>query len=282
MGTNVDCHRGWTLDAAEMRGARSCMEDVTHVWQSLDYDFVHAGVYDGHAGSGVVRMIPGVMHATFDPSASDIGVELERAYGALQAATVDKALSGGATALTAHIDTESGVTHVANLGDCRAVRVHRASGVVRQVTTDHKPDVAAERAAIEARGGRVTRASSSIAPARVNGILAVSRALGDNGLPIGHAPDVTTFTMAVGDVLVLACDGIWDVLSNEQVGALLVAHDVTKPGAATALCREAYRRQSFDNLSAVVIVRNEAPPPDLEFGDVVSLCDYPTVFEFVE
>jgi serine/threonine protein phosphatase PrpC len=55
---------------------------------------------------------------------------------------------------------------------------------------------------------------------RVNGVLALSRALGDTEQQphVTYRPDV--LEMDVSDAiehLVLACDGLWDVLSNDQV-----------------------------------------------------------------
>jgi len=68
---------------------------------------------------------------------------------------------------------------------------------------------------------------------RVNGNLNLSRAIGDlkyksnEHLPaaaqiISAEPDVTQTTLAANDYfLVLACDGVWDVMSN-QVDTLMV------------------------------------------------------------
>lgn len=73
------------------------------------------------------------------------------------------------------------------------------------------------------------QAGGFISDGRVNGSLNLSRALGDleykrvKGLPpaqqmITAMPEIRSLELHSGDeFLVLACDGIWDVLSNQQV-----------------------------------------------------------------
>ena len=70
-----------------------------------------------------------------------------------------------------------------------------------------------------------------ISDGRVNGSLNLSRALGDmeykrtKGLTpaeqmITAMPEVRTLELREGDeFLVLACDGIWDVLTNQEVSS---------------------------------------------------------------
>jgi serine/threonine protein phosphatase PrpC len=90
-------------------------------------------------------------------------------------------------------------------------------------TVDHKPDHPLEKLRIEAAGGRVTRQY----PPRVDGILAVSRALADFDFKKSETakpadqkvtcmPDVYEISgLKVGSLIILACDGVWDVMSSE-------------------------------------------------------------------
>lgn len=146
---------------------------------------------------------------------------------------------------------------------------------------------------------------------RVNGLLAVSRGLGDfmfkstpelppASQPVSPVPDIlgacgTSLSTRVGarggesgqalthvrgvrwvrrsDVarsphdayIVLACDGVWDVMSNEQVKAAIVAYvarGVTDMGAVSAhIVNKALELGSHDNISCAVVRLPGAPMP---------------------
>lgn len=116
------------------------------------------------------------------------------------------------------------VTHdrrlfIGNAGDCRAVLSSR--GVAKPLSLDHKPDLPVESARIRKAGGDVFEG-------RVMGELAVSRSLGDFrfkknprlGLDeqlVSSEPDVTVTQLGDEDeLLIIACDGIWDVIGNQE------------------------------------------------------------------
>lgn len=121
---------------------------------------------------------------------------------------------------------------IANIGDSRALVVRCASGSGGLIfeSTDHKPDSPAEMRRIREAGGRVTggavgdAAGAFCGPARVDGGLACARALGDTGMKadpsrpperqkISALPDVYDLVCRPGDVLLLACDGVFDVMT---------------------------------------------------------------------
>ncbi len=89
----------------------------------------------------------------------------------------------------------------------------------------------------------------------MNGVLALSRALGD----VEYQPHVTyrpdVLEMDVSDAiehLILACDGIWDVLSNEQVVEMVKSS--SSPQQAAIMLRDmAYQLGSQDNISVIVV-----------------------------
>ena len=86
---------------------------------------------------------------------------------------------------------------------------------------DHKPEDRIERE-------RIYNAGASIIDGRVNGNINLSRAIGDleykenASLPpeqqaVTAFPDIKEVTLQPNDeFIVLACDGIWDVLSNQD------------------------------------------------------------------
>lgn len=85
-----------------------------------------------------------------------------------------------------------------------------------------------ERHRIEQSGGCVLEFPSGCY--RVNGRLAVSRAIGDYGLKdvvIGE-PDIAAITLnGKEDFLILACDGLWDYAEEDEV-ATKVYHSLEK------------------------------------------------------
>lgn len=167
--------------------------------------------------------------------------------------------TAGSTAVVAML--ANGHLIVGNAGDSRAYLWR--DGKVLQLTVDHKPDRADETARITAAGGWV-------AGGRVMRALAVSRAIGDRdfkrceltkdaGLPftdnlVVPNPEVRVVRVQEGDELLLACDGLWDVLSPEDAFRLLAKSDAaTSPQRALdALVKAAeVEFSSGDNITAV-------------------------------
>ncbi|CAN6441283.1 unnamed protein product [Victoria cruziana] len=152
---------------------------------------------------------------------------------------------------------------VSNCGDSRAVLCRGGQAI--PLTSDHKPDRADEFARIEAAGGRVINWDGP----RVNGVLAMSRAIGDRYLRpcIIPDPEVTFTERSVDDdCLIVASDGLWDVLSNDDVCQIArlslrrlkhcsAREDGSSPTQAVAehLTSLAYHRSSRDNISVIVV-----------------------------
>ena len=128
-------------------------------------------------------------------------------------------IEAGATSVVAAV--RNGVLYVANAGDSRAVLCRRGTAVA--LSEDHKPALPTELARISRAGGWVT------AQGRINGNLNLSRALGDlkykgdkklgrHEQIITAQPDVTQRKLEKGDeFIVLACDGVWDCMTNQEV-----------------------------------------------------------------
>uniref|UniRef100_A0A9J7Z1P8 Protein phosphatase 1G n=1 Tax=Cyprinus carpio carpio TaxID=630221 RepID=A0A9J7Z1P8_CYPCA len=110
---------------------------------------------------------------------------------------------------------------VANAGDSRCVVSEKGKAV--DMSYDHKPEDELELTRIKNAGGKVTM------DGRVNGGLNLSRAIGDHfykrnkTLPpeeqmISSLPDVKVLTLSEDhEFMVIACDGIWNVMSSQEV-----------------------------------------------------------------
>ncbi|GAB2217194.1 hypothetical protein Droror1_Dr00000364 [Drosera rotundifolia] len=156
--------------------------------------------------------------------------------------------TGGSTAVTAILINGKRLW-VANLGDSRAV-ISRG-GQATQMTVDHEPNL--DRRSIEDKGGFISNFGGDVP--RVDGQLAVSRAFGDRMLKshMRTDPEVRDATIdAVTDILILASDGLWKVMENQE--AVDIARRIKDPQkAAKQLTTEAVNRKSKDDISCIVV-----------------------------
>lgn len=171
----------------------------------------------------------------------------------------DNAALVGTTAVVALVGSRQ--LYIGNCGDSRAV-ICRV-GVAIALTEDHKAGREDETARVEAAGGQILFWNG----VRVMGVLAVSRAIGDHCLrPFVIAqPEVTIIGRhAADELLMLASDGLWDVLSNQEACSLArrclrrarhrgASRHSAAHIAATVLTRAALDRGSRDNVTVVVI-----------------------------
>ena len=180
----------------------------------------------------------------------------------------------------------------ANVGDSRAILCQR-DGMVVQLTRDHKPNDIMERNRIEASGGSVDWCGimdtdgnpiEGTGVYRINGNLAVARAIGDRAEKpcVSSEVEISTYGLSgdrTGDIILLASDGLWDVMENKGVADFvrqkLQEVVVDAPGAidegesvaleakqlqkqwkrvAELVVDEALQRGSSDNVSVVIIM----------------------------
>merc|ERR1712242_513826 len=160
---------------------------------------------------------------------------------------------------------------IANCGDSRGVCC--TSGKPVLATQDHKPSNEPERERIQNAGG-------SVMIQRVNGSLAVSRALGDfeykNGDGKGPTEQLVSpepeFYMKKRDTekdefLVLACDGVWDVMTNEDICSYVSTRMKVTDNLeqiANEVIDTCLHKGSRDNMSIIIIAFPAAPKVDPE------------------
>jgi protein phosphatase 1L len=241
-----------------MRGKRASMEDFYHAQFKRDPTTGEPvgcfGVFDGHGGPNAADFVrqnlfdsllknPKFGSATAQ-ALVEAFVDTDQRY--LQA-DAGANRDDGCTAVTAVLIGSKLV--VANVGDSRAVLTRNGQAV--PLSEDHKPNRTDERQRIESAGGVVVWAGTW----RVGGVLAVSRAFGDRLLKryVVATPDIREEQLSSEDEsLILASDGLWDVISNQDAAALIKdIKDAEK--AAKKLTEEAYCRGSNDNISCIVV-----------------------------
>ncbi|GMH07957.1 hypothetical protein Nepgr_009797 [Nepenthes gracilis] len=241
---------------ASFPGKRSSMEDFyeTRI-DGVDGEIVGLfGVFDGHGGARAAEYVKQhlfsnlINHPKF---ISDTKSAIAEAYNRTDTEFLkldnSQNRDAGSTASTAILVGDRLL--VANVGDSRAVICRGGEAIA--VSRDHKPDQSDERQRIEDAGGFVMWAGTW----RVGGVLAVSRAFGDKLLKQYVVADPEIQEEKVDgslEFLILASDGLWDAVSNEDAVAMIKSEQDPE-AAAKKLMQEAYQRGSADNITCVVV-----------------------------
>ncbi|KAM3191443.1 hypothetical protein ACQJBY_068988 [Aegilops geniculata] len=242
---------------SSFKGRRPTMEDR--------YDFKFAkmkgqsvslfGVFDGHAGALAAEYLKEhlldnlIEHPQFlgNPKLALKTTFLKTDADFLESVTTPYR-EDGSTALAAVLVGDQ--IYVANVGDSRAIALKGGKAI--PLSDDHKPNLKDERTRIENAGGGVSYDGFTW---RVDGILAMSRAFGNRSLKnyVIAEPDIQE-TQVSSDLeyLVLATDGLWDVVQNEDVISLMRATDEPEV-AAVKLTEMAHSRHSSDNITCIVV-----------------------------
>jgi len=214
-----------------------------------------AAVFDGHNGDAAAvycrERLAGALCDAWAKGESPMGA-LTAAFlalndGFLRNHTAD---DSGCTALAALV--VAGRLHVANAGDCQCCLWRGDS--LQPLSRVHTASCADERARVEALGGEVRATADG--KERLQGVIQVTRCIGDRPLRdfgLTAEPNVRTVELVESDrALVVASDGLWDVVSPERVLHCLV-HTAWAPDLiAKRLVAEAIDGKSDDNITVVV------------------------------
>jgi protein phosphatase 1L len=244
------------------RGKRDYQEDAHQEMKGKGAaDSSLYGVFDGHGGyrashfctEYLMKFV--VEDTNFEQSpASALRRSFFKADAEFSAMAKMRMLSDGTTSLVACIHNRR--LYVANAGDCRAVLITQDWKSIA-MSVDHKPNREDEERRIKKLGGKVVHWGRW----RVQGVLAVSRAIGDVSLQpyVTCEPEIQERALVDGEggdcFLVLASDGIWDVMTNDDAAAVVKQAYKTKPfvDIAKELCAQAIALGSADNVTAQVV-----------------------------
>jgi serine/threonine protein phosphatase PrpC len=254
MGELSKIHTGISEDI----GCRNAMEDENAIYQNPERGFFSAEVYDGHGGRKAAQVAaemvtPHFLHSwarEFEKPLKERKSEdelLREAYLAVDNHIFESNIDGGTAAAGIYLIDDH--FFAVNCGDTRIV-IGIQDGV-SILTLDHKPNLPEELQRIENKGGFVI----SLGVARVQGILAMSRAIGDRSLKpyIIAEPRITEgYLGRENDFVVIACDGVWDVLSPDIVIAIVRAATDAQ-AAAENIKTTAIDSGSTDNVTVIVL-----------------------------
>jgi serine/threonine protein phosphatase PrpC len=253
------------------------------------------GVYDGHGGRSVaIHVVTGhesipSLHENIKIGLIKYPADIKKAivHGYLKTDIEVHALSevtgssvmsnSGTTILTALV--RDGRLNISWAGDSRGIVCGGPERRLLFETKDHKPDDEREKTRIEAAGG-------SVDWGRVCGVLSVARSIGDWGYaegeeiklddlvcrkPVSSVPDhLEPIDLRDVDFFVLACDGLWNALSSEDVYRFVyeqmgtrTSSDITKEQAediaknlivqAVTAYDQDGNPKSIDNVTATIV-----------------------------
>jgi len=223
------------------------------------------GVYDGHGGQTAAVFCKKRLHAVFEENMKNLSdYELVDAEKMAQVTTqsyktTDDEMkptipAAGACVVTCilRIVNDHRYLYVANAGDSRAV-LSRGGKAVR-LTRDHKPSDETEKQRIIDMKGFIDK------DGRVNGLVAITRALGDHHMKgpgkdyILADPYFQLIELAPeDDYLILACDGVWDVVEDQAAVDLVLASTENANAKAKLLVSHSIKSGSQDNVSVIVV-----------------------------
>ncbi|KAE9615142.1 hypothetical protein Lal_00048172 [Lupinus albus] len=208
------------------RGRREYMEDRYSAADNLrgESKMAFFGVFDGHGGAKAAEFAAknlenNVLDEVIISDEEDMKEAVKRGYLNTDSDFLKEDLNGGSCCVTALI--RNGNLVVSNAGDCRAVI--SKGGVAEALTSDHRPSREDEKDRIETLGGYVDLCRGVW---RIQGSLGVSRGIGDRHMKQWVTAEPETKVLRIEpehDLLILASDGLWDKVSNQE------AVDIARP-----------------------------------------------------
>lgn len=244
-------------------GGRPYMEDTYIIEEKFIHNMDLNCIFDGHGGDFVANYLRDnytnkLKEVLRENKASIPDMLFASIQDTIRAIPKDQSMNCGSTYLIALKYGET--LFIANGGDCRAIINSNEEAI--EITIDHKPSLQREHDRIKEVGGFVTF-NPNDAP-RVNGMLAVSRGIGDFFLypKFTWVPDIyVAHITEKNHYLIMASDGLWDTMSNKDVNHIFISaiiknnNTITKQvleEAAKECITIAQQRGSQDNITILV------------------------------
>ena len=211
---NVESHVISTSNSsssAQIIGTRSTMEDRILITSDFcDNLYSLYVVADGHSGDAcseyIVQNIESILSREL--SLNCVKKALFNTFTTLNSDFNED--SSGSTIVAALFEKSTSSLYVANVGDSRAILLRNNKAY--KLTMDHKVSNDAEVARLINNGGYVCMK-------RAFGTLAITRTIGDSSVVTSDTtmvsyPEITSIPVQRNDLIVIACDGLFDGLSS--------------------------------------------------------------------
>lgn len=244
---------------------REYRNSTTERWDNLSF----FGVFDGHGGEQCAEFVSKNLYLNLAQSqylSKSVKAALEESFHLTNEAWISRCINSddskladcGSTGVVSVIDGK--YLHMAWVGDSAGI-LFMKNGVWLDFVKPHKPSDESEKKRIEELGGKITD------NCRVNGSLAVTRAFGDLQYGcIQPEPDIVDYTLTgEEEFLLLACDGLTDVMTPIDILEVVKAEESKDPKGyertiADVLIREALDRGSNDNITVIYVSMKDITP----------------------
>ena len=228
------------------------------------------GIYDGHRGDYTSKYLKDNFHSILlndNILSTDPIKALENTFTTIETNLLtQKEKSGSCSLILFNINNK---IYIANVGDSRGVVSTNYSNKISEISIDHKPTHPIEIERILKNGGQV-KTANAVTRVMPYG-LSVSRTIGDseakeiNSQIISGQPDIFEIREIDSiDFIVLACDGIYDVLSNRDIAIIVYetfldciltndSFDTLIEDISDNIIDKAIEKGSKDNLSVIFL-----------------------------
>lgn len=255
------------ISAAEAQGKRPRMEDA-YFDCKIPGGFL-MGVFDGHGEKGVIAAKAAqTFQSTFPSLLKESPDDKKKIFKTINI-SIHESLTektGGTTALVCYFDEVSHRLYTSNLGDSKAVVFRKAGPTIEGIPVSIERNWGSPKDQERARIAynepdffnkwiQKTNPKQRRFPFALMGVN-VSRSLGDKDMRANEQtatsqnPHVTLFQLAEGDLLVLGCDGLWDVTTPQELIDKVLTHSWDTPQLAQALVDYALKT-STDNVTVI-------------------------------
>ena len=215
-------------------------------------------LFDGHGGDLVSRYLQKNFATTYKKNLESLNDNIENTLK-ITFRDIDHQIQKcdyitmGSTGCIVHIIKENSYSlkiYCANVGDTRCSLISRVA--IKRLSYDHKGSDPIEK-------DRIIKSGGSIINDRVMGQLMLTRAFGDFefktfGVRVEpHIQSITIDPEEKSQFLIIGCDGIWDVLSEEDVQHIIMFGSNDPEELCKSIMKNALLKGAWDNLSLFVI-----------------------------
>jgi len=273
--TNYKKSLGVEVYGTSSIGNRKSMEDYYTIFLHLNEflklqdpnnnnEIAFFGLYDGHVGKIAAEYTRAHLHLNI---ARNLGfnTNTENTFSCIHNGFLKTSdnfnkiakkhtISAGSTAVIIFLKRDS--LYIANVGDSEAVLCRNGIAVI--LTNSHQPNNEDEKLRIEKAGGKVVWFGTW----RVNGLLSVSRSIGDPQLEnvVIAEPFMNEYKRTSEDeFIIMASDGLWDVFKHQEICDFirqLLNQSNSKQNIGKLIIEEALRRKTTDNVSVILLFFN--------------------------